>query len=209
MILNIVCLVRFLSDSDRDCLEAACIPANLNSAVECSRSRGESASTKTLLLRMPHAWAPCSQWHTGLPFSSSVACFKTPVQCHECAKCRCQCFLLHLRKGRNASAMDIMSVIAFRSKDMFIFSLFGSKLALDPEGSARANTIHNGKTIKNDRICRKMQSRHVNWKKFNATLPSSASKLWFRKVSTPAQHFSALDLCPESLPLVLARLTED
>lgn len=121
---SLLCLVRFLSDSDRDCLEAACIPANLNSAVECSRSRGESASTKTLLLRMPHAWAPCSQWHTGLPFSSSVACFKTPVQCHECAKCRCQCFLLHVRKGRNASAMDIMSVIAFRSKDTFIFTVF-------------------------------------------------------------------------------------
>ena len=85
---------------------------------------GESASTKTLLLRMPHAWAPCSQWHTGFPFSSSVACFKTPVQCHECAKCRCQYFLLHLRKERNASAMDIMSVIAFRSKDMFIFTVF-------------------------------------------------------------------------------------
>ena len=85
-----------------------------------------------------------------------------------------------------------------------LHSLFGSKLALDPEGSARANTIHNGKTIKNDRICSKMQSRHVNWKKFNATLPSSASKLWFRNIST--QH---LDLCPESLPLVLARLTQD
>ena len=89
-----------------------------------------------------------------------------------------------------------------------LHSLFGSKLALDPEATARANTIHkNGKTIKMIE-CRKMQSRHVNWKKFNATLPSSA-KLWFRNISTPSQRFSTLDLCPESLSLVLARLTQD
>ena len=202
---SLLCLVRFLSDSDWDCLEAACIPANLNSAGECSRSRGRISKHENTSLANAACLGPL------LPVAYRISIFeqrrllqntstvsrvrKVPLSVFPVAfKKREKCFC----DGHHVS--NSLQVKGY----VHLHCLFGSKLALDPEGSARANTIHNGKTIKNDRICSKMQSRHVNWKKFNATLPSSASKLWFRNIST--QH---LDLCPESLPLVLARLTQD